>query len=175
MNKELQLGTIQYKWGQLDSTAKITGEDLFENYLDQGADSLVYEKGEFVYKIDKNIQYSMEEIEEAIKEKLFLTSLVQDFEPLTYIGYLKVKGFDAYHIVYRQKKLRKALQSEWQNLILKLHNDGWHPYQFNADKKGVSLYDIGIHNIGVDENGTPRILDCAIYSRELEIQKMARN
>lgn len=174
MNEELQLGTIQYQWGKMDYTYKVTGE-LFENFLDQGAESLVFEKDEFVYKINKDIYYSLEELEKAVKDKLYLISLIKEFEPIEYVGYVKVVGFDAYHIVYKQKKLRPSLEVEWQQLILNLHNDGWNPHQFNADKKGLSLYGIRKPNTGVNEFGEVKIIDCKIYSRELELQKMARN
>ena len=99
MNEELQLGTIQYQWGKMDYTYKVTGE-LFENFLDQGADSLVFVKDDFVYKIDKDIQYSLEDMQKTVEEKLYLTSLIKEFEPVEYVGYVKVVGFDAYHIVY---------------------------------------------------------------------------
>lgn len=174
MNKELQLGTIQYKWGKLDSTFKVEG-DLFNDFMDQGADSLVYNGKEYVYKIDKDVYYSLEELQEAANEKILLTSYIKEFEPLYFIGYVKVLGFDAYHIVYKQKQLRQTLKDEWNQLLLDLHNDGWNPHRFSADKKGLSIYDVNIWNTGVDENGNVKLIDCKIYNRELELKRMAGN
>jgi hypothetical protein len=159
------LGEIFYNYDAIDITHHVYS-NLFNSatYLNQGAESLVYDVGEYVYKIKKIGFVKEEDIYKQIDTitKKNNIPIFLDEEPigiLTHILEPTVK-----HLVTKQKKIFTITYSI-PNIIAAFIKQGWTPLVASYEKDGIVIYDIRPENCGIDEDGNIKIIDCMSYTK----------
>lgn len=159
------LGEIFYNYDAIDITHCVYSS-LFDSatYLNQGAESLVYESGDYVYKVKKIGYIKEEDIYEQIdiiKKKNRIPIFLEE-EPigiLTHILEPTVK-----HLVTKQKKIF-PVEYSIPNMMVTFIKQGWTPLATSYEKDGIVVYDIRPENCGLDEDGNFKIIDCMSYTK----------
>ena len=159
------LGEIFYNYDAIDITHHVYSS-LFDSatYLNQGTESLVYDAGEYVYKIKKIGYVKEEDIYKQIdnvKKKNRIPIFLEE-EPigiLTHILEPSVK-----HLVTKQKKIFPAVYNI-SNMMMTLIKQGWTPLATSYEKDEIVIFDIKPENCGIDEDGNIKIIDCRTYNK----------
>jgi hypothetical protein len=154
------LGEIFYNYDAIDITHCIYSS-LFDSatYLNQGAESLVYDAGEYVYKIKKLGVILIEDLIAQISNIKKNDAVFLEEEPIGYLTH-KLDPF-VKHLVTRQKKINPV--SSEHDILMALIKQGWNPLVTSYEKDGTVIYDIKPENCGIDKDGNIKIIDYMSY------------
>lgn len=158
------LGTIFYNYDAIDITVHINST-LFNDseYLNSGVESLVYDKGDYVYKVKKDGYISDEDLEKQ-KQHIINKNKIEIFLEEEIVGYLThLLEPSVKHLVTKQKKV--SVQKDCTEIVLQLVKNNWIPTVSQYEKDNYVIYDIRPDNCGIDENGNFKIIDCVSYTK----------
>lgn len=160
------LGKIFYNYDAIDITHHICS-DLFERtiFINQGAESLVYDAGDYVYKIKKFGYVDIENIYKQIsdiKKKNKIPTFLEE-EPIGILTHTLEPSIK--HLVTKQKKIFPLITEHNTSIVLAFIKQGWNPLTTSYEKDGIVVYDIRPENCGLDEDGNFKIIDCMSYTK----------
>lgn len=161
-----ELGKIFYNYDAIDITHHVYS-DLFKEtvFLNQGAESLVYDAGDYVYKIKKIGYVDVEDIHKqisGIKKKNKIPIFLEE-EPIGILTHTLESSVK--HLVTKQKKIFPLVTGHNTPTILAFIKQGWTPLTTSYEKDGLVVYDIRPENCGLDEDGNFKIIDCMAYTK----------
>lgn len=156
------LGEIFYNYDAIDITHHINSR-LFDTaiYLNQGAESLVYDAGEYVYKVKKLGVILIEDLIAQVANIKKNDTIFLEEEPIGILTHTLEPSVK--HLVTRQKKI-KSVSSE-HDIIIALIKQGWTPLVTSYEKDNKVIFDIKPENCGIDKDGNIKIIDCMSYTK----------
>ena len=159
------LGTIFYNYDAIDITSDVNCS-LFNNsnYINSGVESLVYDVGDYVYKVKKHgytLQKDLENQLYLLNEKNEINTFLKE-EPVGYLTHLLESSVK--HLVTKQKKVNVTTDN-YIEVIKELMEQDWIPIVSSYIKDKYVIYDIRPENCGIDEEKNFKIIDCNMYKK----------